>query len=109
MLTVYKTAWQKQRFCFCHAILILSILVHPCLVIQIPANSFLNAFLSSKQTVNGLDDNLYNIDVLPFVEAADVISVSCLALVEDKGFISRTRSYEWIFALFYEPPFGKFC
>ena len=99
----------KTAFLFLPCYTYLSILVHPCLVIQIPANSFLNAFLSSKQTVNGLNDNLYNIDVLPFVEAADVISVSCLALVEDKGFISRTRSYEWIFALFYEPPFGKFC
>ena len=99
MLTVYKTAWQKQRFCFCHAILIyLSLSIHAWL-----SRYQRTVFLSSKQTVNGLDDNLYNIDVLPFVEAADVISVSCLALVEDKGFISRkANGYEWIFAFSFQ-------
>ena len=78
----------KTAFLFLPCYTYLSILVH---------------LLSSKQTVNGLDDNLYNIDVLPFVEAADVISVSCLALVEDKGFISRkANGYEWIFAFSFQ-------
>ena len=42
------------------------------------------AFISAKQTVNGFDDHLDDIDVLPLVEAADVVCVSHLALMEDK-------------------------
>ena len=99
--------------------------VHPCLIVQIPADGLLYAFfeleawfpaklslkfarvdgvthvvalavghvsdevhvlalLATKQAVNGLDDNLYYVDVLPFVEAADVVGVSRLSFVEDE-------------------------
>ena len=40
------------------------------------------AFLAAKQTVDGLYHNLYYVDVLPLVEAAYVVSVRRLALVE---------------------------
>jgi len=42
------------------------------------------ALLAAEQTVNGLDDNLDYVDVLPFVEAADVVCVGRLAFVEDE-------------------------
>ena len=40
-------------------------------------------FLSAEQTVNGLDDHLDDIDVLPLVETADVVSLGNLTLVEN--------------------------
>ena len=42
------------------------------------------AFLASQQTVNGLDNHLDDIYVLPLVESADIVCVGNLALVEDK-------------------------
>ena len=41
------------------------------------------AFLSAKQTVNSLDDHLDDIDVLPLVETADIVSLGNLTLVEN--------------------------
>ena len=41
------------------------------------------AFLSAEQTVHGLDNHLDDIDVLPLVETADVVSLGNLALVEN--------------------------
>ena len=40
-------------------------------------------FLSAEQTVNGLDYHLDDIDVLPLVETADVVSLGNLTLVEN--------------------------
>ena len=42
------------------------------------------AFLASEQTVNGVDDYLYDVDVFPFVEASDVVGLGNLALVENQ-------------------------
>ena len=97
--------------------------VKPFLIIQVPANGLLDAFLKlqtwfptefslqfgrvdgiaeimtgtvgnvgyqvqavplwiAQQTVNGLDDNLYNVNVLPFVETADVVCLVYLTVVE---------------------------
>ena len=41
------------------------------------------AFLSAEQTVNGLDNHLDDIDILPLVETADVVSLGNLSLVEN--------------------------
>ena len=41
------------------------------------------AFLSAEQTVNGLDNLLDDIDILPLVETADVIGLGNLTLVEN--------------------------
>ena len=38
----------------------------------------------AKDTVNGLDDDLDKVDVLPFVETADVVGLGYLPLVEDQ-------------------------
>ena len=40
-------------------------------------------FLAFEQTVNRVDDNLDDVDVLPFVETADIIRLGNLAIVED--------------------------
>ena len=37
----------------------------------------------AEQAVHGLDDDFYQVDVLPFVEAADVVGVGYLAFMED--------------------------
>ena len=42
------------------------------------------AFLTAKESVNGVDDNLYYIYVLPLIETADVVGLCHLALMEDK-------------------------
>ena len=42
------------------------------------------ALLTAEQTVDGLDDDMDDIDILPFVEAADVIGVGNLTLMEDE-------------------------
>ena len=42
------------------------------------------AFLTAKESVNGVDDNLDDVDVLPFVESSDVVGFSNGALVEDE-------------------------
>ena len=111
-----------------HILIILLIIaachiVKPFLIIQVPANGLLNAFLKlqawfptefslqfgrvdgiaeimtgtvgnvgyqvqtvplwiAKQTVNGLDDNLYDVDVFPLVETANVVCLVYLAVVE---------------------------
>ena len=41
------------------------------------------AFLSAEQSIHGLDNHLDDIDVLPLVETADVVSLGNLALVEN--------------------------
>ena len=99
--------------------------VHPLLVVKVPAHGFLYAFLelqarlpaqlalqlarvdgiahivalavghvgyqvhvltvlAAEQSVDGLDDNLYDVYVLPLVEAADVVRVGSLAVVENQ-------------------------
>ena len=40
------------------------------------------AFLASEQAVDGLDDYLDDVDVLPLVEASDVVGLGYLAVVE---------------------------
>ena len=42
------------------------------------------SLLTTEQSVNGLDKHVDDVDVLPLVEAADVVCVSHLALMEDK-------------------------
>ena len=41
------------------------------------------AFGVSQEAVHGLDDDLDQVDVLPFVETADVVGVGDLAFMED--------------------------
>ena len=41
------------------------------------------AFLSAEQSINSLDNHLDDIDVLPLVETADVVSLGNLTLVEN--------------------------
>lgn len=41
-------------------------------------------FLTAEQTVDSLDEYVDDVDVFPFVEAADVVSVGNLTFVEDK-------------------------
>ena len=41
------------------------------------------AFLSAEQSINGLDNHLDDIDVLPLVETTDVVSLGNLALMEN--------------------------
>ena len=42
------------------------------------------ALLASEKAVNGVDDNLDDVDVLPLVEASDIVCLGHLALMEDK-------------------------
>ncbi len=42
------------------------------------------ALLTAEQTVDGLDDDMNDVDILPLVEAADVIGVGNLTLMEDE-------------------------
>ena len=42
------------------------------------------AFLASQQTVNGVDNHLDDVNVLPLVEAADVVCLGNLTLMEDE-------------------------
>ena len=46
------------------------------------------AFGAAEQLIDGLDDDLDDVDVLPFVEAADVVSFSNFAVVENH--VNRT-------------------
>ena len=41
-------------------------------------------FFATKEPVNGIDDYLDDVDVLPLVEAADVVGFGYLAIVEDE-------------------------
>ena len=41
-------------------------------------------FLTTQQTVNGLDDHFDDVDVLPLVETTDIISVGNLTLMENE-------------------------
>ena len=45
---------------------------------------FARAFRPSQESVDGFDDDLDQIDVLPLVEASDVVGFSDLAPVEDR-------------------------
>ena len=40
-------------------------------------------FLASEQTIDGINYNLDDVDVLPLVESSDVVCLSHLALMED--------------------------
>ena len=42
------------------------------------------AFFAAKQTINRINHHLDDVDVLPLVEAADVVGLGYLALMEDK-------------------------
>ena len=42
------------------------------------------AFFATKEAVNGIDDNLDDIYVLPLVEATDVVGFSYLTIMEDE-------------------------
>ena len=52
------------------------------------------AFLASKETVNGIDDNLDDVDVLPLVEATDVVGFCYFALMEDEVYGTGMVLYE---------------
>ena len=41
-------------------------------------------FFATKEPVNGIDDYLDDVNVLPLVEAADVVGFGYLAIVEDE-------------------------
>ena len=41
------------------------------------------AFLTSQQTIDSLDNNLNDVDVLPLVEASDVVGIGNLTLMEN--------------------------
>ena len=63
------------------------------------------AFLSAEQTVNGLDNHLDDIDVLPLVETADVVSLGNLTLVEnhiDEMDINRNTLPSFIMIIYKE-------
>ena len=42
------------------------------------------SFLTTEEAVNGIDDYLDDVDVLPLVEATDVVGFGYFALMEDK-------------------------
>ena len=42
------------------------------------------AFLASEQTVNGIDDYFDNVNILPLIEATDVVGFGYFALMEDE-------------------------
>ena len=41
-------------------------------------------FLASKQTVNSVDNNLYDVDVLPLVKSSDVVCLCHVSFMEYK-------------------------
>ena len=61
------------------------------------------AFLSAQQTVNGFNHHFDDVNVLPLIEAADVVSFSNLALVENQvnsaGMVFNIEPVAHIFAL----------
>ena len=44
----------------------------------------ISSFWTTKQTIHGSDDGLDDVDILPFVESADIIGISNLTLMEDE-------------------------
>ena len=42
------------------------------------------AFFAAKESVNGIDDDLDDVDVLPLVEATDVVGFSYFAVMEEE-------------------------
>ena len=42
------------------------------------------SFFATKETVNGIDDDLDDVDVLPLVEATNVVGFGYLAIVKDE-------------------------
>ena len=58
---------------------------------------------TAKQTVNGIDDGLDNVDVFPLVEATDVVGFSNGALMEDKvdgtGMVFHIEPVAYVLAL----------
>ena len=118
-------------------------IVHPLLVVQIPADGLFDTFFElearfpaqfglqlvgidgiaqvvsgavghvgnellacplwvAQQTVNGFDDHLHDINILPFVETADIVGVTNLALVEDdidsSGVVDHIQPVAHVFA-----------
>ena len=61
------------------------------------------AFFATKESVNGIDDDLDDVDVLPFVEAANVVGFGYLAIVEDEvdgtGMVFYKEPVAHVFAL----------
>ena len=61
------------------------------------------AFLTTKKTVDGIDDDLDDVDVLPLVEATDVVGFGYLAIVEDEvdgtGMVFYKEPVAHVFAL----------
>ena len=61
------------------------------------------AFFATKESVNGIDDDLYDVDVLPFVEASDVVGFGYFALMEDEvdgtGMVFYKEPVAHVFAL----------
>ena len=57
----------------------------------------------TQQTVNGLDDNLYDVDVFPLVETANVVCLVYLAVVEynvdGTGMVNNIESVAHVLSL----------
>ena len=58
--------------------------VVPGAVSDIGNQFFARAFRPSQESVDGFDDDLYQIDVLPLVEASDVVRFGDFPLVENQ-------------------------
>ena len=60
-------------------------------------------FLTTKKAVNGIDDDLDDVDVLPLVEATDVVGFCHFALMEDEvdgtGMVFYKEPVAHVFAL----------
>ena len=119
-----RTSASFIHFCVVFLVLTGGDVIHPLLVVEVPADSLFDAFLEleggfpaelvlelggvdgvaqvvagavgdigdellagafrvAEQTVHGLDNNLHDVDILPLIEAADVVSIARLALVEN--------------------------
>ena len=61
------------------------------------------AFRAAKEPVNGLDDDLDDVDVLPFVEPADVVGFGNLPVMENHvdsaGMVFHEEPVAHVFAL----------
>ena len=53
-----------------------------CAVCHVGDQSVAVSFGVAEQTVDGADDHLDKVDILPFIEAADIVSVGHFALME---------------------------
>ena len=60
-------------------------------------------FFAAKKTINGIDDYLDDVDVLPLVKAANVVGFGYLAFVEDEvystGMVLYKEPVAHVFAL----------